>query len=240
MSIEMVVHLLDTPSFLKLCDLNWKELYDSAQNRKLRELRPDMDEELHRRHDIDSEVELLDWMDSSNLVDVGENFISTICLGISDCKLDFENACEGIYQLIEFCCIGFWEVWEARAYLYFEKILNIEVGNIEELYAEEVWANLIEKVTQITSEEYSEIVIMDWMHRREKLGETLDETRDPRILPTMTSHSKLTKTLHHLFTICKNNTDYEIIVGRVHLNKSKWGHGMWNIGNILRRNENFK
>jgi len=240
MSIEMVVHLLDTTSFLKLCELNWKELYDSAQNRTLRELRPNSDKKLHRRHDIDSEVELLDWMDSSNLVDVNENFISTICLGINDGKLNYETACEGIYHLIEFCCVGFWEVWEARSYLYFEKILNIKVENIEELYAEEVWCNLIEKVTKITPEEYSEIVIMDWMRRREELGETLDETKDPRILPTMTSHSKLTKTLHYLFTRCKNNSTYEIIVGRDHLNKSKWGHGIWNIGNILRRNENFK
>ena len=94
--------------------------------------------------------------------------------------------------------------------------------------------------SQERREEYSEIVIMDWMRRREELGETLDETKDPRILPTMTSHSKLTKTLHHLFVSCKNNESYEIIVGRDHLNKSKWGHGAWNIANILRRNENFK
>jgi len=240
LSIELVVHLLDTTSFLKLCELNWKEIYETAQNSKLREIRPNLDEELQRRHDIDSEVELLDWMDSSNLEDINENFISTICLGISEGKLDFETGCEGLYHLIEFCCVGYWEVWEARAYLYFENVLGVKVGNIEELYAEEVWNELIEKITKLTPDEYSEIVIMDWMRRREELGETLDETKDPRILPTMSSHSKLTKTLHHLFTSCKNNKTFEIIVGRDHLKKSKWGHGLWNIGNILRRNENFK
>jgi hypothetical protein len=236
----MTVHLLDTISFSKVSKLNWKELYEMAQNRTLRQFRPILDNELNRRHDIDSEVELLDWMDSSNLEDIGMDFISTICSGISQRKLDIEAGSEGIYHLIELCCVGYWEVWEARSYLYFEKVLDMKVEHIEELYAQEVWNNLIKKVTEISPKEFSEIVIMDWMRRREELGETLDETKDPRILPTLSSHNKLTSTLHHLLLNCKNNSNFEIIVGRDHLNKSQWGHGDWNIRKLLHGNENFK
>ena len=236
----MTVHLLDTISFSKVSELNWNELYKKAQNASLRNLRPPLDKELNRLHDIDSEVEILDWMDSSGLEDIGQDFISTICSGIDQRKIDFETGCEGIYHLIEFCCVGYWEVWEARSYLYFEKVLDMKVEHIEELYAQEVWGQLLEKITQITPKEFSEIVIMDWMRRREELGETLDENKDPRILPTLSSHNKLTSTLHHLLLNCKNNSTFEIIVGRDHLRKSHWGHGDWNISKIIQGNENFK
>ncbi|MED5485881.1 MAG: hypothetical protein VYE59_04620 [Candidatus Thermoplasmatota archaeon] len=236
----MTVHLIDKNSFSMVSKLGWSELYNQAQNGTLRKLRPQLDNELTRLHDIDSEVELLEWMDKYFLEDIEKDFISTICHGINSGKLNFEQGCDGLYHLIELCCTGYWQVWEARSYLYFEKILGITVGNIEELYAEEVWNKLIKKINEISAKEFTEIVVMDWMRRREELGETLDETKDPRILPTMTSHSKSTSTLHHLLRNCNDNDDFEIIVGRDHLKKSQWGHGEWNIGNIIRRNENFK
>ncbi len=236
----MTVHLLDTVSFSNVCNLKWNELYEKAQNGSLRLMRPPLDSELQRRHDIDSEVELFDWMDSTGIIDSNQDFISTICIGINNGEIDFEVGCDGIYNLIELCSAGYWEIWEARSYLYFEKILGIKVVNIEELYDQEIWRDLIEKVTEISPEEFSEIVVMDWMRRREELGETLDEKQDPRILPTMASHSKLTLTLHHLLTIFKKNPNFELILGRDHLKKSKWGHGDWNLGNILKKNENFK
>jgi hypothetical protein len=236
----MTVHLLDSVSFSNVSDLKWNELYDHAQNGTLRLRRPNLDTELQRRHDIDSEVELLDWMDSTNISNSDDDFISAICKGIKEKKIDFETGCEGVYNLVELCSVGYWEAWEARSYLYFEKILGIKVVNIEELYAKEIWIDLIEKVTEITPEDYSEIVVMDWMRRREELGETLDEKQDPRILPTMASHNKLTVTLHHLLTNFKKNPNFELILGRDHLKKSKWGHGDWNLGYIIQKNVNFK
>ena len=236
----MTVHLLDSVSFSNVCNLKWDEVYNLAQKGTLRLQRPNLDVELQRRHDIDSEVELLDWMDSTNISNFHDDFISAICKGIQEKQIDFEIGCEGVYNLIELCSVGYWEAWEARSYLYFEKILGIKVVNIEELYAKGIWNDLIEKVTEITPQEYSEIVIMDWMRRREELGETLDEKKDPRILPTMTSHNKLTVTLHHLLTKYKKNSNFELILGRDHLKKSRWGHGDWNLGKILQKNENFK
>ncbi|MBJ24326.1 MAG: hypothetical protein CMB64_06620 [Euryarchaeota archaeon] len=232
----MTVHLLDTTSFLKISQLKWGDVYDSAQNARLRELRPNPDSKLIRSHDIDSEVELLDWMDSLTLVDNDFSFIKTITNAINNGEINFETGCEGIYHLIELCSVGYWEIWESRSYLYFEKVLEIKVENIEELYAEQIWINLMEKMIEITADDFSELVVMDWMRRREELGETLDEKKDPRILPTLASHKKLTNSLHYLLNNCHENSSYQLIVGRDHLNKSKWGHGDWNIGNLLQKN----
>ena len=40
----------------------------------------------------------------------------------SNGEIDFEVGCDGIYNLIEFCSAGYWEICEARSYLYFEKM----------------------------------------------------------------------------------------------------------------------
>ena len=86
----MTVHLLDSVSFSNVCNLKWDEVYNLAQNGTLRLQRPDFDVELQRRHDIDSEVELLDWMDSTNISNNHDDFISAICKGIQEKQIDFE------------------------------------------------------------------------------------------------------------------------------------------------------
>ena len=192
LSIDMTVHLVDITTFEKIGNLGWNEVYDHAQNGTLREFRPPPDSKLIRSHDIDSEVELLDWMDSVELEDNGFNFLTTIRNAITERIINFEVGCDGIHHLVEVCSIGYWEVWESRSYLYFEKLLGIKVENIEELYAEEIWLSLTDKMSEIAADKFSELVIMDWMRRREELGETLDEKQDPRIIPTMASHKKLT------------------------------------------------
>ena len=101
----MTVHLLDTVSFSMVSKLGWSELYNQAQNGTLRNLRPQLDNELTRLHDIDSEVELLEWMDTYSLEDIETDFISTICQGINKGTLNFEQGCEGLYHLIELCCM---------------------------------------------------------------------------------------------------------------------------------------
>ena len=52
---------------------------------------------------------------------------------------------------------------------------------------------------------------MDWMQRRLDLGETLDETKDPRIAPTFEAHSRNSKTLVHAVNVLENNTELKPI-----------------------------
>jgi hypothetical protein len=50
----------------------------------------------------------------------------------------------------------------------------------------------------LSKQQYSEAVVVDWMGRREQLGETLNEKNDPRILSTMQSHQRHAESLHGL------------------------------------------
>ena len=67
------------------------------------------------------------------------------------------------------------------------------------------------------------------MNRRKEMGETLDESKDPRIIPTFQAHDRNSRTLHHAVNI----SGYVQILGREHLDAQLWGHGKWNLGNIL-------
>lgn len=74
---------------------------------------------------------------------------------------------------------------------------------------------------------------MDWMERRKALGETLDEALDPKIVPTFEAHTRASKALVHAVNRAMNEEDLVFVVGREHLEASKWGHGDWNLSAFL-------
>ena len=94
-----------------------------------------------------------------------------------------EDGEEGLLHLMRWASPGAWEVWEGRAFLYFDVLLGREVPHVDDLYAESTWSAIRAEAGKRTETELVEAVILDWMQRREALGETLDEHRDPRILP---------------------------------------------------------
>ena len=70
-------------------------------------------------------------------------------------------------------------------------------------------------------ESFSESVILDWMQRREELGETLNPDEDPRILPTMESHKSLTESLFDFIEL-SNNEGLILLIGREYLESEDW------------------
>ena len=68
---------------------------------------------------------------------------------------------------------------------------------------------------------YSESVILDWMSRREALGETMEPSDDPRILPTMESHKTLSESLFSLIDHSRRSGD-PILIGREYLDPVDW------------------
>jgi len=234
MSIEMVVHLIDGAAFHSLCGRPWRQVYDESEAWKLRDTRPAGDPRLERRFDIDAEVELLDWMDSCDIPrSHGKPFLAEIRSAHKAKRLGTEAACDGLMHAVQWACIGSWEAWEGRAFLYFEELLGRKVADIDELYEGDVWHVLCEEIPAMSEAEYCESVVLDWMGRREALGETLDESRDPHIMPTMASHTQLTGDLHHLLTRLAADDSLVIVVGRGHLASHLWGHGEWRLGRIL-------
>ena len=68
---------------------------------------------------------------------------------------------------------------------------------------------------------YSESVVLDWMSRREELGETMEPSEDPRILPTMSSHSNSSELLH-IFLDSFDSKNISLLIGREYLEYESW------------------
>ena len=216
MGIEMVARLVDIESFKHLMTLDTDDLATGLQDGTLQ--RPPADVKLQRVFDIDASAEILDWLDVTE---------TDGC--IKDMALD--DACQGLLLLSEWCSVGEWEAWEPRTFIYIETMLGRRVPTVEGLYAEEVWSEMSRKVSEVTEVEFRESVIMDWMERREELKETLDEKRDPHILPTMEAHARNAEGLHHVL-FRSSEQGLMLLVGKEHLNPRNWGAGSSNLEHI--------
>ena len=122
-----------------------------------------------------------------------------------------------------------WEAWEGRCFLYIENAIGRKLEHVDDMYTLEVWDEIRTNLSQMGESEFAEKVCEDWMNRRKEMGETLDEKKDPRIIPTFEAHDRSSRTLHHAVNI----EGYVQILGREHLDAQLWGHGKWNLGNLL-------
>jgi|GEM_PF-53849 len=224
MGIEMVLLLVDEPSLKMLLNHTWTELYDGMEKGQFRDQRPAYDARLKRAFDIDCEAEILDWMDST-----GSGHTGTVL----DVLRTLNDGSQGLLHLIEWASPGAWEVWEGRAFLYLDVALGRTIANSEELYAESTWLELTNRLKGIPENEFAELVCLDWMGRRKQLGETLDETEDPKIVPTYEAHDRATRALVYAITLCDADPLLVGVLGREHLKADQWGHGRWNLRQYL-------
>ena len=217
MGIDMKLHLVDGNSLLSLLDMNWDDLVDKMNSSSLRNIRPQLDSKLERDFDIDCEADFLD---------LAEQISGS---GTTREVLAHAHGHEVLLKLVEWASVGYWEAWEGRCYIYIENAIGREISNVEEMYSFDVWCEVNESLSKKTETEFAEQVCQDWMRRREELGETLDEKKDPRIIPTFESHDKNSRTLHYVV----NQKGFIQILGRDHLDAQLWGHGEWNLTNLL-------
>jgi len=224
MGIETVVLLLEQSCLDDLLALTWGELYTGMEKGKFRKSRPNADDRLNRLFDIDCEAEILDWMDSVE---------SEKEMNVKSSLKKIKNGAEGLLKLMEWASPGQWTSWEARTYLYLDVALDREIANRDDLYSHTTWQQMIESLGGMPEEEFSEKVCLDWMDRRKELGETLDEAKDPKIIPTYEAHDRASRLLVHTISRWKRETGLTGIVGREHMDANKWGHGEFNIRNIL-------
>jgi hypothetical protein len=217
MGIEMRLHLVDGEVLKNLLEMDWNHFVSQMNNSSLRSSRPTADTKLSRDFDIDCEAEFLDLADHIS----GQGSVREV--------MSTNNAHDALLKLVEWSSVGHWEAWEGRCFLYIENAIGRELGNVEEMYSHEIWEGLRESLSQMGESEYSEKVCADWIQRRKDLGETLDENKDPRIIPTFEAHDRNSRTLHYAV----NQNQYVQILGREHLDAKLWGHGDWNLGNLL-------
>ncbi|HIF90452.1 MAG TPA: hypothetical protein EYQ58_02735 [Candidatus Poseidoniales archaeon] len=228
MGIEMVLLLVEIPCLEKLLSLSWQDLYSGLEKGKLRETRPAQDEQLKSIFAIDAEAEILDWMDETakeQTVELTQTMKSNLQTII--------NGEEGLLKIMHWASPGAWEVWEARAFLYLEMALGESVNHVEDLYTQWLWDEVCEKLNGYPQAEFASKVCLDWMDRRKKLGETLDENLDAKIIPTYQAHESASIKLVHTITRWQSEENLVGILGREHLDASKWGHGELNLRQYL-------
>ena len=217
MGIEMRLHLVDGSTLNSILDMDWQQLVSGMESSSLRGLRPTADGKLGRDFDIDCEAEFLDLTDNIS----GDGSTRSVL---------YENsAYDALLKLVEWSSIGHWEAWEGRCFLYIENAIGRELEHVDDMYSLEVWDELRTNLSQMGESEFAEKVCEDWMNRRKEMGETLDEKKDPRIIPTFEAHDRNSRTLHHAVNV----KGYAQILGREHLDAQLWGHGDWNLENLL-------
>jgi hypothetical protein len=216
--------LVHTPTLDHLLSLSWGKLKTGMERASLREHRPSQDPKLTTAFAIDAEANLLDWMDEQTVE--GDK-------GLSSALAELSGGAEGLLHLMEWASPGRGEVWEGRAFLYLETATGEDAEDIEDLYSAATWDITKQRLHGMAAEEFSERVVMDWMERRKALGETLDEALDPKIVPTFEAHSRAAKSLVHTVNRAVNEDDLELIIGREHLEATKWGHDEWNLSAFL-------
>ena len=224
MGLEMIGLLVHVPTLETLLDESWDKVHSGMENGAYRAMRPVQDDELTTTFAIDAEAELLDWMDAQ---DAKENDTLRQCLTI------LNEGCEGLLHLMRWASPGQWEVWEGRAFLHLEQSLGREVADVHELYTEDVWRASMQHLHGISPEEFAQRVVLNWMERRKALGETLEESEDPKIVPTFEAHTRAAKALVHTVNRALNEDELVLVVGREHLEASRWGHGDWNLATYL-------
>ena len=182
------------------------------EGRALRTLRPEPDARFHRGFDVDIEGDVMEWFDAKGNLDPSKP--------LAEQELDSESTCELALALARWCSFGEWSCWDARLFLYLEPLLGRNLSG-EEFLQQQVWSEFSDSLSRTDKVSYSESVVLDWMSRRQNLGETMEPSEDPRILPTMESHRSASESLFDFLSRARNER-MSMLIGRELLEPWLW------------------
>ena len=197
--VDVILRLVDSNALNRLRSMSIEQLVLSFEGGSLSSQRPDGDSRFHRSFSVDVEGDFLEWADKSN----GD--------------LDAEAS----LILCDWSTVAEWRCWDGRLFLYIEPLLDGNFDDADEFLNPEIWRRFSLELSNKDRESFSESVILDWMQRRDELGETLNPDEDPRILPTMESHKSLTESLFDFIEL-SNNESLILLIGREYLESEDW------------------
>ena len=177
----------------------------------LRSSRPEADPRFHRDFDVDLEGEVLELIDGS--ADIGG--VEQLSQATDDASMELR------LLLAKWCSSAQWRCWEARLFLYVEPMLEGPVEDSDDFLLPGVWDQFSEALSSTDRSSYSESVVLDWMSRREDMGETMEPAEDPMILPTMESHRTLSESLFNVMESLRRS-EMELMAGREFLEAGRW------------------
>jgi len=190
-----------------------EELFKKVEDKSLRNHRPEPEPRFHREFDVDLEGDILEWSDKNPDLIRHESILTQPIQEI--------EIAEFTVLLAKWCSISEWRCWDARLFLYVEPLLNYNISSAGDFLKFSIWEDFMHSLSKTDRKSYSESVVLDWMRRREELGETMEPSEDPRILPTMNSH-KTSSELLHVFLNSFDSKDISLLIGRDYLEYDLW------------------
>ena len=207
----MMLHLVDRGLLDEIMSMTVGDISSAMEGSSLRSSRPEADPRFHRDFDVDLEGEVLELIDGSADLGGGKQLS-----GATD-----DASMELRLLLAKWCSSAQWRCWEARLFLYVEPMLEGPVADSDDFLLPEVWDQFSEALSSTDRSSYSESVVLDWMSRREDMGETMEPAEDPMILPTMESHRTLSESLFNAIESLRRS-EMELMAGREFLEAGRW------------------
>ena len=197
--VDIILRLIDSNALNRLRSMSIEQLVVAFESGRLEDERPTGDIRFHRGFSVDIEGDFLEWVDKSNGgIDAAASLI-----------------------LCDWSSVAEWRCWDGRLFLYIEPVLEERFEDTDEFLNADVWQRLTSNLSTKDRQSYSESVILDWMKRREHLGDTLNPDEDPRILPTMESHKSLTESLFDFIELSKEE-GLNLLIGQEYLEPEEW------------------
>ena len=209
--VDVMLHLVDRGLLDEIMSMTVGEISSGMEGSSLRNSRPGADPRFHRDFDVDLEGEVLELIDASS--DLGR--AEKLSNATSDASMELR------LLLAKWCSSAQWRCWDARLFLYVEPILNGPVSDSDDFLLPGVWDQFSEALSRSDRSSYSESVVLDWMSRREDMGETMEPSEDPMILPTMESHRTLSESLFNIIE-SHRRSEMELMAGREFLDAGRW------------------
>lgn len=217
---DVILNLVHHSNFKKLVSLPLQELFEKVEDSSLRNYRPELDNRFHRDFDVDLEGDIMEWSDKTSGLVLSDDLYSQ--------PIKESEIAELTILLAKWCSFSEWRCWDARLFLYVEPMLKYNISSPNEFLNFSIWNDFMNSLSKTDRKSYSESVVLDWMSRREELGETMEPSEDPRILPTMNSHRTSSESLH-IFLNSFDSKDISLLIGREYLE-----HELWSLnGNFL-------
>jgi len=207
----VMLHLVDRGLLDEIMSMTVGDISSAMEGSSLRSSRPEADPRFHRDFDVDLEGEVLELIDGS--ADLGGR--KQLSGATDDASMELR------LLLAKWCSSAQWRCWEARLFLYVEPMLEGPVADSDDFLLPEVWDQFSEALSSTDRSSYSESVVLDWMSRREDMGETMEPAEDPMILPTMESHRTLSESLFNAIESLRRS-EMELMAGREFLEAGRW------------------
>ena len=210
---DVILNLVHHSNFQKLVSMTLQELFEKVEDSSLRNYRPELDSRFHRDFDVDLEGDIMEWSDKISDLVISETIYSQ--------PIKESERAELTILLAKWCSFSEWRCWDARLFLYVEPMLEYNISNSNDFLKFSLWEDFMSSLSKTDKKSYSESVVLDWMSRREELGETMEPSEDPRILPTMSSHSNSSELLH-IFLDSFDSKNISLLIGREYLEYESW------------------